>query len=28
VLWLPDRALAGSRERADAAPLGDPLGRR
>ena len=28
VLWLPDRALAGSRERADAAPTGDPLGRR
>ena len=28
VLWLPDRALAGSRERAEAAPTGDPLGRR
>ena len=28
VLWLPDRALAGSRERAEAAPAGDPLGRR
>jgi signal transduction histidine kinase len=28
VLWLPDRALAGSRERTDAVPAGDPLGRR
>jgi signal transduction histidine kinase len=28
VLWLPDRALAGSRERAEAPPPGDPLGRR
>lgn len=28
VLWLPDRALAGSRERAEAPPAGDPLGRR
>jgi len=28
VLWLPDRALAGSRERTDTPPPGDPLGRR
>jgi len=28
VLWLPDRALAGSRDRTEAVPAGDPLGRR